>query len=123
MNELEFKQPEIEEKGWGSELIIHNDEQYCVKLLRFKKGGKGSFHYHIKKSETWYLLKGKCKVSTITPEWGTKVKFDFLPGQVIHLSCGVPHQVFAEEDSIIVEASTPHSDNDVYRIAPGDSQK
>ena len=47
------------EKGWGYELWIHNDEEYCGKLLYFKKGKKCSLHYHEKKKETFYLQDGK----------------------------------------------------------------
>lgn len=30
--------PEYHAKGWGYELWIHNDEEYCGKLLFFKEG-------------------------------------------------------------------------------------
>jgi len=40
--------PKIVEKGWGQEIWIHNDEEYCGKLLRFnKEGSKFSMHYHV----------------------------------------------------------------------------
>ena len=27
--------PKIVKKGWGEEIWIHNDEEYCGKILRF----------------------------------------------------------------------------------------
>ena len=45
--------PKIVQKGWGEEIWIHNDEEYCGKILRFfKKGNKFSLHYHIIKKES-----------------------------------------------------------------------
>ena len=52
--------PKYHKKGWGYELWIHNDTDYCGKLLFFEKGKRCSFHYHKKKTETFYLQSGKC---------------------------------------------------------------
>jgi hypothetical protein len=50
-------QPRRVEKSWGYELWIHNDSQYCGKLLVFTKAGNHfSMHYHMIKNETWYKL-------------------------------------------------------------------
>jgi len=46
-------------KGWGEEVIIENNEMYCGKLLKFKKGCKFSMHYHLIKDETWYVSEGE----------------------------------------------------------------
>ena len=49
--------PKKVEKLWGYELWIHNDSQYCGKLLVFEKiGNQFSMHYHVIKTETWYVL-------------------------------------------------------------------
>lgn len=49
-------------KGWGYESIIVNNEKYCGKLLFFKKGKHCSFHYHLKKRETFYCHSGRLLV-------------------------------------------------------------
>ena len=46
-------------KGWGYESIIANNDQYCGKLLFFKKGKHCSWHYHEQKHETFYVQSGK----------------------------------------------------------------
>jgi len=46
-------------KGWGYESWIANNDQYCGKLLFFKKGKHCSWHYHEKKHETFYVQSGK----------------------------------------------------------------
>jgi quercetin dioxygenase-like cupin family protein len=50
------------QKGWGWESWIANNDQYCGKLLFFKKGKRCSFHYHKKKHETFYVQSGKLLV-------------------------------------------------------------
>ena len=50
---IDVKPPKRVEKLWGNELWIHNDEEYCGKLLVFeKKMANFSMHYHLKKKET-----------------------------------------------------------------------
>ena len=39
--------PKIVQKGWGEEVWIHNDEEYCGKLLRFFKAGNLSAGYSL----------------------------------------------------------------------------
>ena len=55
-------------KKWGEEIIIHNDTDYCGKILRFKQGGKFSMHFHISKSETWYVHSGVFDLIYIDPD-------------------------------------------------------
>jgi len=92
-------------KGWGEELIITNNEKYCGKILRFKKGFMFSMHYHMIKDETWYVNSG------------LKV------GDVVRQYPGSPHQLEALEDGEVFEVSTQHFDSDSYRVWKGSSQK
>ena len=46
-------------KGWGFERWIVNNDLYCGKLLFFAKGKRCSFHYHKKKTETFYVQSGR----------------------------------------------------------------
>jgi mannose-6-phosphate isomerase-like protein (cupin superfamily) len=55
------------EKGWGHELHIENNNDYCGKLLVFNKGKKFSMHYHVEKYETWFIQKGKLRFKWINP--------------------------------------------------------
>ena len=47
----EFALPIKVDKDWGYELIIHNDEKYCGKILFIKKGHCISLQFHKKKTE------------------------------------------------------------------------
>ena len=110
-------------KAWGEEVIIHNDENYCGKLLRFRKGGKFSMHFHSLKIETFYVNKGIFNLTTIDTRTASKEIINLVDGDIIHIKRYTPHQLEALEEGEIFEVSTPHSDNDSYRIEKGDSQK
>ena len=118
------KPEKIVNKAWGHELWIHNDEDYCGKLLVFKKDHKFSMHFHLLKKETWYISKGKFQYSYIDTEKAIQKDIIVSEGDIIHLDRGQPHQMLAlEEESTIFEVSTQHFDSDSYRIKPGNSQQ
>lgn len=109
-------------KGWGHELIIHNSDKYCGKVLVFNKGCKFSMHYHLLKQETWYVNKGSFKYRWIDTEKGETLETILKLGDVVTQYPGMPHQLEALEDGEIFEVSTQHFDSDSYRIWKGDSQ-
>lgn len=106
-------------KGWGHELIIHNSEKYCGKVLVFKKGCKFSMHYHLLKQETWYVNKGSFIYRWIDTENGIQHESQMKVGDVVTQYPGQPHQLEALEDGEIFEVSTQHFDTDSYRIWKG----
>ncbi len=107
-------------KGWGHELIIHNSEKYCGKILVFKAGCKFSMHYHLLKQETWYVNKGTFIYRWIDTNQGTELSTHLTVGDVVTQYPGQPHQLEALEDGEIFEVSTQHFDTDSYRIWKGD---
>lgn len=111
---------EIVEKGWGHEVIFVNNDEYCGKILCFKKDMKFSMHYHLEKKETWYVAKGKFLLHWIETSNG-KFHSEYLNiGDVVTNERGEPHQVVALEDnSELFEVSTKHFDHDSYRIWKG----
>ena len=115
---VNIKSPYRVDKAWGYELWIHNDEEYCGKLLVFSnKGNKFSMHYHLKKKESWYVQEGEFQFNWINVEDG---KFDskiIKKGESVLIERGLPHQLIALEDnSTVFEVSTQHFDEDSYRI-------
>lgn len=121
---IKFTTPEIHKKGWGEEEWIYNGEEYCGKILTFyRKGSKFSFHYHLLKTETWYVFKGGFDLKYLDLATGEEKKSVLIEGSVIHIPPGHPHQLIAlVDDSKIFEISTQHYEEDSYRIAPGHSQ-
>lgn len=108
-------------KGWGYEIWLVNKAAYCGKLLGVKPGKKCSFHYHKIKDETFYVQKGKLYLRY---GWGDTLEdceeVIIVAGQVFYVPTGLRHQFEAIEDSLIVEFSTEHKDEDSIRIIKGD---
>jgi mannose-6-phosphate isomerase-like protein (cupin superfamily) len=113
----------IVEKGWGYEVHIENNEDYCAKLLVFEKGKKFSMHYHVDKHETWFVREGKLKFTWIDPANADRVVQELKPGDVVTIHQGIAHQLEALETSCIFETSTHDKIEDSYRVEKGDSQK
>jgi quercetin dioxygenase-like cupin family protein len=116
--DVNIKQPKRVEKQWGYELWIHNDSQYCGKLLVFNKAGdRFSMHYHMLKNETWYVQKGKFRFYWIDTESAKKEYIKLNEGDSVYIERGLPHQLIAlDDESTILEVSTEHFDEDSYRI-------
>ena len=110
--------PHRVDKTWGYELWIHNDEEYCGKLLVFhREGDKFSMHYHLKKKESWFVQQGGFIFKWIDVENGQLKSETLVSGQKVMIERGLPHQLIALEDnSTIFEVSTQHFDEDSYRI-------
>lgn len=99
---------EIVKKVWGREHWIVNVD-YCGKLLQLKKMHRCSMHHHKKKTETFYLIKGKVllKISDKT--------YMMLPGDTITVYAGQAHRFTGIENSDMIEFSSHHDDEDSYR--------
>ena len=116
--DVKIQHPKRVDKKWGYELWIHNDTDYCGKLLVFNNSGdKFSMHYHMIKDETWYVQKGAFQFDWIDTENGERCYTQIQEGDVIEIKKGLPHQLTAlTEEATIFEVSTQHFDEDSYRI-------
>lgn len=108
-------------KGWGFEKWLVNNPEYCGKILFMVKNKKLSWHYHIKKAETFYVHSGK-----ILLKFSDQDDIDICSsiildkGDVFDIKRLMRHQLIALEDSEIFEFSTTHYDEDSYRLIKGD---
>ena len=116
--DVKVTRPKRVEKQWGHELWIHNDSQYCGKLLVFSTAGnKFSMHYHILKNETWYVQDGSFQFDWIDTESAERCSTHLKQGDVVYIEKGLPHQLIALQDnSVVFEASTEHFEEDSYRV-------
>ena len=116
--DIDITTPKRVEKKWGYELWIHNDNEYCGKLLVFTKDrSRFSMHYHLQKKETWYVQEGRFQFNYIDVENGKLKGTQLEKGQSVLIERGQPHQLIALEDnSIVFEVSTEHFDEDSYRV-------
>lgn len=111
-------------KAWGEEQIYFNNDNYCLKSLRFDKAGNHfSCHFHKNKKESWLVMKGSFTLTTIDTETAEVTHQELKLGDRVNINPLVPHKLTALEDySIIMEVSTPDFAHDNYRVAKGMSQ-
>lgn len=114
--------PTVVPKGWGHEVIFVNNEKYCGKILHFNEGAKFSMHYHLIKTETWYVHSGKFLFKYIDTRTADIHEMLLSVGDTITNSVGEPHQLICLQEGDIFEVSTTHNDKDSYRVFKGDSQ-
>lgn len=116
--DVNINTPKRVEKKWGYELWVHNDNEYCGKLLVFTKNrNRFSMHYHLIKKESWYVQEGRFQFNWIDVENGKMESTTLEKGQSVLIERGLPHQLIALEDnSTIFEVSTEHFDEDSYRV-------
>lgn len=104
------EQIEIVDKVWGREWIIVNRKEYCGKLLYIDAGAQSSYHYHRKKTETFFGLSGEVCLTVGGKEYRlnpfSRPK-TIKPNQ-LHLFTGIT-------EAILLEVSSHHSDADVIR--------
>lgn len=97
------------DKVWGCEEWIVNRD-YCGKLLRISKGWQCSLHYHPIKHETFYLLGGRVLITR------GECKFELERNGTVEIPPGTIHRFAGIVDSVILEISSHHDDNDVVRL-------
>jgi mannose-6-phosphate isomerase len=98
-------------KEWGEEHWIVN-RAYCGKKLLLKRGFRCSIHRHPVKDETFHLEKG-----LVWLELDGEGRL-LRPGDTVHIPPGTPHRFSGLEESVILEFSTRHEDEDCVRDEP-----
>lgn len=101
-------------KRWGFEIWICNNEKYCGKKLFIRQGKYCSFHWHEIKDEVLFIDSGRIWMNYKEPD-GVIQYIEMYAGQAFHVKPGVIHQMHAVEDTMILEFSTQHFDEDSYR--------
>lgn len=105
------------EKLWGHEKTLVNNEKYCGKIIHVYKDKMGSFHYHINKDETFYILSGKIKLKWAYDDNFTNSNESILRvGDSFRIYPTMRHQIIGLEESDIIEISTFDEDSDSIRV-------
>jgi mannose-6-phosphate isomerase-like protein (cupin superfamily) len=102
-------------KRWGYEVWITNGEKYCGKKLFVRQGKYCSFHWHEVKDEVLFIESGKIWMNYRKPEDTYTHSTKMSAGSAFHVEPNVKHQMHAAEDTMILEFSTQHFDEDSYR--------
>lgn len=102
----------FEARKWGSFHKFIQNEHCTVKLLEIKKDESISYQYHNYRSEQWYVISGRIVVTK-----GTETSI-LIPNTVVTIDVGEKHKLEAMEDSVVLEISRGHFDeNDIVRLA------
>ncbi len=109
LEEIRKEYKNREDKPWGYEKILIKTDKYMTKELFIKEGYKTSFHYHEKKDETMYIVKGSGYI-----EFKEKKEY-FGKNDTLRIEPNTPHSIVAMENTILHEISTPHI-HDTVRI-------
>ena len=124
MEKFELEPIKIVEKNWGREEILDNRKEYCCKFLIFNKGKKCSWHHHdghLKKTETFYLLKGKLKVYLSEQDDIEKANIVIMnPGDRLFIYPGLRHRMEAIQQSKLLEISTEDFEECNVKLQKGD---
>ena len=115
------KLPHMVAKGWGYEKWIVNRDDYCGKLLFMNKGKRLSWHYHEKKTETFYINSGDVLLMYgYSDDIKSCIMQELHRGDIFHVPVGLRHRLVALSDAEIFEFSTHHEDSDSIRVEKGD---
>jgi len=104
-----------EDKPWGYEKIIVNNEKYLVKELYIKAEYKTSIHYHNEKDETLNVFKGSGYLEIFDENLNLIKKERLIKDKPVRILPKTIHSIVAEENLLLEEYSTPHP-YDVIRV-------
>jgi len=111
---VEDREPRRVEKPWGHEIWWAQTDAYAGKLLHVEAGQRLSLQFHRQKDESSYVLSGRLLL--IRGESAESLSEEEIgPGFAWRVEPGTVHSIEAIEDSVVLEASTPHLD-DVVRL-------
>jgi NDP-sugar pyrophosphorylase family protein len=107
LEEVQREYANRNDKPWGYEKIVVNNEKYLVKELYIKRGFQTSLHYHPNKDESMHILEGEGYILL------DSVKKAAYPGSVVRIEPNVVHTIVATENLKIFEYSTPHPEDTI----------
>lgn len=107
-------------KLWGQEYWLCNstDPDYCAKFLEIQPGYRCSLHCHHIKTETFIILQGKILLKMIGKD-GYTSQLLLTEGEHVMVYPNEYHQFSSAsvgEPALILEISSYHDDDDVYRL-------
>jgi mannose-6-phosphate isomerase len=101
-------------KPWGYEIWWAQTDVYAAKLLSIDAGHRLSLQFHREKDESCYVLSGRVRLIK-GPHLDALNQWELAAGACWRNRPNELHTIEAIEDSLVIEASTPHLD-DVVRL-------
>jgi len=111
INELVVLAGDTHSHTWGEEIWLENNEHYCAKVIRLRRGFRSSWHYHERKDETFMILNGVVLLKTARP--GYNQVLELRPGMKYRIKPGEIHtfKSLTEEANILEISKTDDDDN------------
>lgn len=113
----------VEQKIWGTSELVYISKSTTVYLLRVKRGGVSSWHYHIGKNNAFHVVSGAFYIRV---KKGSNYNPIYLTaGQDVVVYAGMEncHEFEADEDSVVIEtcfnSQGDVDPNDIHRIRLG----
>lgn len=107
---------ECHEKEWGLEYWATNHAQegksYCTKVMILKQGFQCSLHWHELKHETFIVTRGRMYLELAT------ARRVVSPYEAIIIPPRFKHRFTGLEETVFVESSSFHREDDTYRDEP-----
>lgn len=109
-----FNYIEKEERPWGTFYVVHDQKNYKIKRLEVNPGERLSYQYHLKRSETWVIIKGNPTI--VLDDQIQKQK----EGDTLVIKQGVKHRIENDSEEIIimieVQTGSYFGEDDIIRI-------
>jgi len=108
------------EKEWGYEEVWGAFTSIHGKVLNIKAGGKTGFKKHNHKNEVFYIIQGQVEIvcgneSSLSDPIGSPFqRFVLGEGNTFAVQSSCPYQIFALEESKIIEIGDNLNDRAVY---------
>lgn len=101
-------------RPWGCYYVIHDEPNYKLKRIEVEPGGRLSYQYHHKRSETWTIINGK-GIFTIN---GKEEKVS--SGKTLLIPCLSKHRIFNSGDDLLViievQTGSYFGEDDIVRV-------
>ena len=112
---------QVEGKSWGNviRIVDNEDNDYSGRLLNINQNNQTSTHFHSNKHKTFYVLSRVLVIDVIEPSNAEVLSYKIDSEETFEIEQNVAHRLRAEEGGVtVIEVSTYHHDNDVYRVQP-----
>ena len=98
-------------------IVSNEDNNYSGKILNINQNNFTSTHFHSKKHKTFYVLSGTLTVEIVEPDTAELMSYDVDSEETFEIEQNVAHRLLAKDGGVtVIEMSTYHEDNDVYRV-------
>jgi len=93
-----------EERPWGAFIVLHDSNEFKVKILEVKPGARLSYQSHQKREENWVCVQGTATVILDDQE------HTLNHGETIFIAHQAKHRLWNKTDSLIKVVETQTGD-------------